>query len=278
MAQDDIQNSNSFQVKEPEMNNGVEIPKIIHFCWFSGDPFPVEVKECMESWKHFLPDYTIRQWTYEDAKSLNSQYVDDALKARKWAFAADVVRLYAIYTEGGVYMDTDILLMNRFEEFKTNQFVTFHECYHDGTDNTYLEGIDASGNRKPDVDVRTLGIALQAAFLMGTKGNKFCAHLLKKYNTISFDMQMIAPQIDSLEAENLGYRYVNNTQLLEFDTKIYPSHFMAPRRRAITPESFAVHRCEHSWVTLSPKKQFARKIRRFFRGIRFYGQKVLKWG
>lgn len=251
-----------------------EIPKIIHFCWFSGDPFPVEVKECMESWKRILPDYTLRQWTYDDAKSLRIGYVDEALKARKWAFAADVVRLYAIYAEGGVYMDTDILLMKRFDAFQTGRFVTFHECYHDGADPSYLAGVDADGNRRPEADVRTLGIAIQAAFLMGTKGNEFCARLLDNYRRLRFDMQTIAPQVYSLEAEKMGYRYQNRIQRLEGDTTIYPSHFMAPRRHAVTPESFAVHRCEHSWVDLPPKKRFARKVRRFLRGIRFYTHKL----
>ena len=27
------------------------VPKIIHLCWFSNDPFPVEIKICLESWK-----------------------------------------------------------------------------------------------------------------------------------------------------------------------------------------------------------------------------------
>jgi len=46
------------------------VPKIIHLCWFSNDPFPVEIKICLESWKRVLPDYTIRRWTYEDARAI----------------------------------------------------------------------------------------------------------------------------------------------------------------------------------------------------------------
>lgn len=33
------------------------IPKIIHYCWLSGDAYPEDVKACMESWKKHLPDY-----------------------------------------------------------------------------------------------------------------------------------------------------------------------------------------------------------------------------
>lgn len=88
-------------------------PKIIHLCWFSKDPYPLEIKICLASWKRVLPDYTVRVWTYEDAKAIGCKYIDQALSVRKWAFAADVVRFYAVYKEGGVYMDSDIYLRKR---------------------------------------------------------------------------------------------------------------------------------------------------------------------
>lgn len=88
------------------------IPKIIHLCWFSDDPFPVEIKICLDTWKRILPDYKVRRWTYQDAKAIGCQFIDEALKAKKWAFAADVVRFYAVYNEGGIYMDSDIFIKN----------------------------------------------------------------------------------------------------------------------------------------------------------------------
>lgn len=45
-------------------------PKIIHLCWFSKDPYPLEIKICLASWKRVLPDYKVRVWTYEDAKAI----------------------------------------------------------------------------------------------------------------------------------------------------------------------------------------------------------------
>lgn len=86
------------------------IPKIIHLCWFSEESFPVEIKICLASWKRILPDYTIRLWTYADALAIGCDYVSEALSVKKWAFAADVIRFYAIYKEGGIYMDSDMLL------------------------------------------------------------------------------------------------------------------------------------------------------------------------
>lgn len=39
------------------------IPKIIHYCWFGGNPLPTQVKKYIETWKKHLPDYEIRNGT-----------------------------------------------------------------------------------------------------------------------------------------------------------------------------------------------------------------------
>ena len=44
------------------------IPKIIHYCWLSGDPFPESIQRCIDSWKRVLPDYEIVLW---DTKRFN---------------------------------------------------------------------------------------------------------------------------------------------------------------------------------------------------------------
>ena len=33
------------------------IPKIIHYCWFGGQPLPEDAKRYIESWKKYCPDY-----------------------------------------------------------------------------------------------------------------------------------------------------------------------------------------------------------------------------
>ncbi|MDR0683072.1 MAG: glycosyl transferase, partial [Dysgonamonadaceae bacterium] len=38
------------------------IPKIIHYCWLSGDPIPDDYKRCMATWKQKLPDYDFLLW------------------------------------------------------------------------------------------------------------------------------------------------------------------------------------------------------------------------
>ncbi|MDR2406553.1 MAG: mannosyltransferase, partial [Bacteroidales bacterium] len=105
------------------------IPKTIHYCWFSGEEMSPFIRQCMATWKKHLPDYKWRLW---DANSFDFSAVPftaEAYKVKKWAFAADYVRLYALYTEGGIYMDTDVKVMKSFDEFLKYDFFTSHE-YH----------------------------------------------------------------------------------------------------------------------------------------------------
>lgn len=58
------------------------IPKIIHFCWFSGEKYPVLIKQCIKSWKKRMPDYRIMLWTYEMAEATEILYVKEALEQK----------------------------------------------------------------------------------------------------------------------------------------------------------------------------------------------------
>ena len=82
------------------------IPKIIHYCWLSNDPFPEKIQMCIDSWKKVMPDYELKLWDTHNFDIENSTpYVKEAFANRKWAFVADYIRLYALYTEGGIYLD-----------------------------------------------------------------------------------------------------------------------------------------------------------------------------
>lgn len=93
------------------------IPKIIHYCWFGRKPKPQEVLEFIDSWKAICPDYTIKEWN-EDNFDINMMpYTREAYKAKKYAFVSDVCRLYALLSEGGIYLDTDVRLLKSFDSF-----------------------------------------------------------------------------------------------------------------------------------------------------------------
>lgn len=92
------------------------IPKKVHFTWFSNDPFPELIRECMETWKIHFPDYEIVHWDIEKIRHIDNLFLKQALEMKKWAFASDFIRLYALYTEGGIYLDTDVEVYKSFDD------------------------------------------------------------------------------------------------------------------------------------------------------------------
>lgn len=92
------------------------IPKVIHYCWLSGDPFPSKIQKCIDSWKKFLPEYEIKLWDTKSFDLESSIWVKQAFEKKKYAFAADYIRLYALYTEGGIYLDSDVEVLKTFND------------------------------------------------------------------------------------------------------------------------------------------------------------------
>lgn len=93
------------------------IPKKIHYCWFGRGQKPELAVKCIESWKKYLPDYELKEWNEDNFDITQNQYVREAYENRKFAFVTDYVRLYAIYHEGGVYMDTDVEVVGSYDQF-----------------------------------------------------------------------------------------------------------------------------------------------------------------
>ena len=93
------------------------IPKIIHYCWFGCGKMPELAVKCIESWKRCLPDYELKEWNEGNFDITQNQYVREAYENHKFAFVTDYVRLYAIYTEGGIYMDTDVEVLGSYDKF-----------------------------------------------------------------------------------------------------------------------------------------------------------------
>lgn len=216
--------------------------------WFGGEDYPVEIKICLDSWRRLLPDFKIKVWTYDDAKALDCQYVDEALSVHKWAFAADVVRFHAIYKYGGVYMDSDILMKRRFDGMMQHSgFVTFGEN---------LRGLHE-------------GYGLQSAFFMGEAGNNVCKKVLEYYNSRHFiksdgslDMT-ISPFVLLNVAMLFGFQYDDNKIQCHGTGKdmliVYPTYYVSPcKKYNHHPESIAEHRIYGSWR----KRKINRKIER----------------
>lgn len=92
------------------------IPKKIHFCWLSGDAYPPKIQKCIDSWKKMFPDYEIIKWDLTRFPIEKSPWVKEAFEAKKYAFAADYIRFYTLYTEGGIYLDSDVEVLKSFDD------------------------------------------------------------------------------------------------------------------------------------------------------------------
>ena len=82
---------------------------------------------CIDSWKKYLPEYEIHLWNENNFDVKNSvTYVMEAYEAKKFAFVADYVRLFALYSKGGIYLDIDVEVLKSFNDLlELNAFSGF---------------------------------------------------------------------------------------------------------------------------------------------------------
>ena len=103
------------------------IPKIIHLCWMSGDPFPSDIQKCIDSWKRILPDYEIWLWDTKRFDLSTSVWVTEAYDKKKYAFCADYIRMYSLFNYGGVYLDSDVEVLRSFNDLLTLPYFIGYE-------------------------------------------------------------------------------------------------------------------------------------------------------
>lgn len=241
------------------------IPKKIHYCWLSNDPFPRKIRKCMDTWRKMLPDYEFKLWNTHNFDINSVPFVKQAYEQRKWAFAADYIRMYALYHEGGVYLDSDVKVLKSLDSLLNHGFMSSLE-YHP----TQIEKdgsramIDADGYRIKEGFVS--GIQIQAAVMGAEKGNRFIADVLDWYQTHDFInpdgsllTNVVSPMIYAQVAEKYGFMYKDQDQPLQDDVMIYRSEIFAGNKHEVTPASYAVHLCAHSWHPTAWEK-----IRKFF--------------
>jgi FkbM family methyltransferase len=107
------------------------IPRIIHYCWFGNNPMPANILSCIASWEKHLPDYTFKKWS-EETYIIENSFAINAYKNKSWAFLVDYVRFDVLYQYGGIYLDTDMLLLKNLDYFLEN------ECFLGYEDNDFL--------------------------------------------------------------------------------------------------------------------------------------------
>lgn len=106
------------------------IPKIIHYVWVGGKEKPDIVKNCIASWKKYMPDYEIKEWNESNYDINKFEYSKEAYKQKMWGFVGDSIRIDVLYQYGGIYLDTDVEVYKTFDDLLDNKFFIGFEQKH----------------------------------------------------------------------------------------------------------------------------------------------------
>ena len=227
------------------------IPKIIHYCWFGRGEMPKLMKKCLKSWKKFCPDWQIVRWD-EDSFDINSTlWTKQAYEARKFAFVSDYVRLKALHEMGGVYLDTDVELVQPIHRF--------------------LEHTAFSGFESVDT--------VQTGIIGAEKENAVIKSWLDYYEGRAYLVDgkpVMVPNVSHI-TENLKARglMMDDTLQIIDGMAIYPQTWFCPLsavsiQRKITENTHVMHYFTSTWRTEKAKKDFARVKRHqrwWYRGL-----------
>lgn len=244
------------------------IPKIIHFCWLSNDPFPEKIQKCIDSWKRFMPDYQIKRWSTENFDINSVPLVKEAYEAKKYAFAADYIRCYALYHEGGIYLDSDVMVQKDLTELlKDYRYVTGME-FHPAAKKLYKAQVDERGYRRKEIP-EVYGIGLQAAIMASEPQHPLMKKCLDKYESAHLNYilenHLLAPVVQAQAAEEFGYKYIGTQQELKEGIIVYPTSVFG-QGRTETKGRYALHLGAGTWVAKSKKT----KLIYFLDGIGLY--------
>ncbi len=224
------------------------IPKTIHYCWLSDEPYPEEFNSCLASWKANLPDYDFQLWNFNRFDINSSLWVKQAFENKKYAFAADYIRLYALYNYGGIYLDMDVEVLKPFDNLLNLP---------------YFIGKEFS-NEDCSPEAATIG-AEQGCYWIGKcleyyKNQKFVIGI-GKYNT------SVLPSImKTTITQNYNFISISNKDEFIYDNKtvcIFPVDFFSPKNYQTlilkkTQDTYSIHHFANSW---NHNKTLLEKIR-----------------
>ncbi len=237
------------------------IPKVIHYCWFGGNPLPKSAIKCIDSWKKYFPDYEIKEWNERNYDVNKIAYTSEAYNAKKFAFVSDYARFDIIYNHGGVYFDTDVEVIKSFDDILEKG--AFMGCEIDGG--------------KPSIAVAAgLGIAAAPGFAIYKE-------IMDEYSTFRFTNEdgtynttTIVKHITDILIKN-GLKDICEMQTIA-DINIYPKEYFNPLddvtgRVDKTENTHSIHWYSKTWLS---KGEISRsKITRLFH--RIFGNDCFRW-
>lgn len=220
----------------------MQIPKVIHYCWFGKSPLPDEYKAYIESWKRFLPDWEIKRWDESNFDFEGCAYAKEAYHAKKWAFVSDYARFKIIYDNGGIYFDTDVELIRPIDGIIRNGAFMG------------LEKQDMKRGTKKDVSV---GIAAGLGIGAPAKMELY-REILDCYDSMRFlnddgslNQTTVVEYVSDIFKKH-GYDGTDTMQTVAGIT-LYPSEYFAPidcatGKKTLTNNTVSIHHYSASWA------------------------------
>lgn len=227
------------------------IPKKIHYCWFGRNKLPELAQKCIASWEKYCPEYEIVQWNEDNYDISKYSYSKEAYAARKWAFVSDIARLEIVYNEGGLYLDTDVELIQSLDAFLDEH--AFLACEDEHRINPGL-GFGAE-KRNPVIKM-----------ILDSYSNRVFTHDdgTNDYSTIVEATTNIL-MVNSIIGTKEVMKYENVT--------IYPKYYFSPKdlstnKISLSRETVSIHHLDGSWLT--KRQRLKRTVVRFF--IKRFGE------
>ena len=213
------------------------IPKIVHYCWLGDDEYSELVKKCIQSWRNKLPDWEFKLWDKNSIKEINSTWVNEAYQVKKYAFAADYIRLYAVYNYGGFYLDSDVEVLKDFAPLLAQPYVMALE------------------NAGGDIEAATFGAEPHNSFI------KKCFDYYQNKSFIKSD-----GSFDTLPLPKILKECLPNTVIINSPSnfektcnsvQLFPVSYFSPKDSGtgkllnLTDETFSIHHFTASWFSTS---------------------------
>lgn len=234
------------------------IPKIIHYCWFGGNPLPDSAVKCIDSWKKYFPDYEIKEWNESNFDVNMIPYTAEAYRLKKYAFVSDYARFYVLYRYGGLYFDTDVEVIKNMDDIIARG--PFMGCEPNGyTDQVSLtDNKDKFNNGKP-----LLGVSVAPGLGLGVNpGLGLFKSILKFYESHHFTdwlgvrqgnvVSITTDILKSFQIETKGNGIMKCGPIYVYSPEYFCPKNYYTGELSITKNTVSIHHYSATWV---PKQE-----------------------
>ena len=198
------------------------IPKKIHYIWFGGEKNEI-TKRAIKTWKKRAPEYQIIEWNEYNLPNYKNKFYQAALKNKDYAFASDYARLEILKKYGGIYMDTDMYLLDNPTSFLCNKDLIF--------------------------SVQDPKVIISTSFIAYCPNQKFISKAIDLYDNLQYKYGRNKPNTEILSPLLFKMYKFDHSTATQFRGKVVafePNIFLQPSFKTI-----ALHIGEKTWASHS---------------------------